>query len=706
MPGTSSANPEKLSTYSTDGLALLDTLRPKANEVAKALDALRRSSSDHVPSLGDADQSLNDLVGDWQHLDEFAGDVATGFSEADGGSGVVTVSDADILRLGHVGFADRDAAIAAAEDAQQRLDELLHQPPEDIDRAELDALLDDIARGQHDTAFAVAFSEAIGVDGYVDAMTLIENVYTTTDPEYKVTDQGLAYAAMLGTTLTTALATHDYEDPDNADLAPEDRLSFDFIDELVSGYEGSDHSYNLNGGPENPDDSIYVRFTGPYDLDRNLSVLMSYTDPPTWLAVDVANSRLSPQLNDYLADTGSGPNALVWGDRSGSITNYATMLGRNSDASTQWLSQDVQGLDNGNLELVLDRVGAANIDDGQALAQVVENGLTNDNVHESVPGAPSYVEGRPMREALMERAIDFTAEHAEINNDYLHGAFAAGVDANMSFIDERINAPFQFDEGDAPEGVVTDYLNTHDFLRETMGDPEAAVEIYQSVHEFGLEETASLPGDAEEREARLRQLGRIQGVVTEAETNAGVGEAIDELMSGSSLGRPTPGSVANAGIGWIPVFGKINDIAAGMNIGVGQGIDAGIDWAARETGIDWLQDLLGNDYDSLPEAQQQARAQRAENQVNRSIWLSTSLYESDTPQGVELRESAQGQPFVNADGSIKSSMTEAEEQAFRVWAVDAAGNDQDQGPIYTEAGNIEAGVTEVQQGDVDVRDRR
>jgi hypothetical protein len=687
--GTSSANPAKLTTYSADGLALLGTLRAKSNAVNDALGAL---SGPHVPAFGDVHTTFTDLVGDWLHLDEFVGHVATGFRQADGGSGVVTVSDADILRLGHVGFADRDEAIAAAQDAQRRLDELLHQRPENIDRAELDRLLADIGRGQYDTAFAVAFSEAIGVEGYVDTMALIRNVYTTTDGGWHVTDQGMAYAAMLGTTLTTALHTVDYGATPN--LAPGDRLSYDFVEDLTSGYRGEDYAGREHN--DDPNNMIWVRQgSNGVSLDRDLSVLLSYTAPPTWVAVDIANHRLSPLLEQYASDTpiaGSygGSDVLIWGNRSGLVTNYATMLSRNSDASTQWLYQTAQGAGEGNLELVLGRAGAANIDDGSALARVVENGLTNGNVHESIPGAPSYVEGGLMRETLMNRAIDYIGGHDEIVNGHLNGAFAAGVDANMNVIDERINAPFQYDQGRAPDGVIEAYRNTHDFLRETMGNPDAALRIHQSVYEYGFDQMHSLPTDPGQRAAELNQLGRIQALTTEAETNAGVGGVINDMLNKSPFG-PTPGSLTNFGLGFVPGVGSVNEVAQAMRISAGDGVD----WLVGE--------VLPSDYDRLSEAERVAAAQRATDQVNRSIWVSTSLYDAGDPQ---IRASAQGQPFLNPDGSIKTSLSPHEAQALREWAWDTVGNDNETNQAYIDENHISAGVADVQAGDTDVRGRR
>jgi hypothetical protein len=368
----------------------------------------------------------------------------------------------------------------------------------------------------------------------------------------------MAYAAMLGATLTTALRTVDYNNPANANLAPGDRLSYDFVEDLTSGFQGSEHSYNNNVPPENPDDRVFVRFTDAWELNRNLSVLMSFTDPPTWVAVDIANNRLSPQLNEHLMDTGTGPNALVWGDRSGSVTNYATMLSRNSDASTQWLYQNVDGLDDGNIELVLNRHTGHDMDDGRALAQVVENGLTNNNEHESIPGAPSYVQGAPMREALMERAIDTIGGIDEIRNDHMYGALAEGVTHNMDVIDRRINEgwndqPQRRDEDGKPHGGLSEELkNTHDFLREVMGDEEAMRQVSTTLDNYIRDEMLGLSTDPAERQRALEETGRLLGVFTQAEANA-----ILEAGEGEQAERLRRAGMVDSVIGLVPGYGPI-----------------------------------------------------------------------------------------------------------------------------------------------------
>jgi hypothetical protein len=553
MSGTSSADPAKLSSYSTSGLEMVATLRSKATAVANALGTLRSSGSSHVPNVGDVDAAFTDLVGDWHHLDDFVSDVAGGFREADSGSGVVTVSDVEIMREGRVGFADRDEAIEAAAEAERQLDALLRRNPHDLSEADLQRVFALIERGQYDPAFAVRLSEGLGVEGYVDAMGVIDQHFSQTNAQ--IPAAGIAMATVLGTTLNTALGTvyqdeEDYDDPALADLAGEDRLDYGFIEDLATGFDPNE--YPGDGGPADPSE-IWVRdlSTGA-DAGRNLSVLLSFTNPPDWVAVDIANGRLSPYMDQYGPDVPIDNRNYVWGDRGGVITNYATMLSRNSDASTMWLSQHVDGLEQSNLDLALERDGSSLLDDGQALAQIVENGLTNDNVHESVPGAPSYVEGRPMRETLMDRAIDYIGEHNEINNSYLHDALASGVEQNMNVIDERINGNWDDGGGLDQDGMSDRVLNTHDFLREVMGDEDAMRRVATRLDTYIHDEMLNLSSDPAERQQALEENGRLLGVFTQAEANA-----ILEAGEGEQAERLRNAGMVDSVVGLVPGYGPV-----------------------------------------------------------------------------------------------------------------------------------------------------
>jgi hypothetical protein len=482
---------------------------------------------------------------------------------------------------------------------------------------------------------------------------MIRRAYSS--PGRPISQDGIRTLQTLSSTLTTALDTlpdvpaAERRDPDNQHLADDQRLSSNFVRDLTTNYSPAPYATDE-----------------PVPTENDLSALLRWTDPPTAVAVAIANSRMKPLLGRP-HHGGDG-----WGQYGGEVSNYAAMLGRNPDAAAEWLRQGH------NIEEALQRRGDYDADGGHALAHLVKAGVTHHDFD--------------TRRGLMVRAIDGVAQQGEIHNPNLRGALAAGVDANMSLIDGRVNAPFGYDEGARPGHVLDAYNNTHDFLREVMRERDAAVAVHESVRRYGLEGVASLPDDPDARGVRLRQLGRIQGMVTEAEENAGVGAVIDRAVANDTLG-PTPGSATNALVGRIPVAGTINEVAQAMGIGAGDGVN-------------WLTEELGSDYDKLSQEQKEARVQRATDRVDRAVWVAQGRYESDTSQGAALRESARGQPFVNRDGSLKSSMTDGERQAFREWAVDAVGNDDDQGPIYDDHGEIGTGANDVREGETDVNDRR
>jgi hypothetical protein len=163
-PGISSADPDDLALFSQRGLDLDAVLQAHADTLAAAAGELA-SAGEPVAGLAGYAESLTDLVLDWIHLDQFAGRVAEGFlacAAAIGcdGTASLTVTDADLARYIHVGYADRDTAIAEArclaDDPQALLGD--HDASADAIDASGPA-----RRGRHDPAFAVTFSERIGV---------------------------------------------------------------------------------------------------------------------------------------------------------------------------------------------------------------------------------------------------------------------------------------------------------------------------------------------------------------------------------------------------------------------------------------------------------------------------------------------------------------------------------------------------------------
>lgn len=607
MP-TSSANPDKLQSYSADGLDLLGTLRTRSNAVTDALATLRASSSHHVPALGDVDERLSDLVDDWLHLDEFVGDVGQGFAAADydaGGnpSGVVTVDDGTLAALGEIGFADRDEAIAAA---NEMADELDRMQEEGATPEEIDAFIDMASRGQYDPAFAVTFSERVGVDGYADATAMIRAAYFGTGDEG---NGPIPNVQVLSTMLTTALDTlpgideADRHDPSNAALADEDRLGADFVHDLTTGYQPDGSGGWWNG-------------TGPDDL----SVVIGLSDPPTAVAVEIAENRMKPLLED----PGSLLNDASWwaGEGYGDpVVNYASMLGRNDDASARWLGGE------DNLELVLTHPGDDRADGGAALARVVEAGLTNPDLRLPVPGAPSYAEGPLAREALMDRAIDFIGGQDgayDVDNPYLFDALASGVESNMTLIDDRINDGWSASGENYVYAGGDELPNTMYFLSDVMADDDAAERIRSATIDYVDGELAGLEVDEDGYRPRddVHEAGRMLGTVMEAEL-AAIDEAFGDDLESSGRAQ----KVTNFVTGWIPVAGEANSFADLAGVSVGELTSPSPSFDEHQADVQEAvlaaeeaaegRDLLGRDLDSLSAAAGDVREEIARDAQDR-----------------------------------------------------------------------------------------
>jgi hypothetical protein len=559
--GTSSANPDKLDRYSTDGLGLVETLRPKSNAVTEALGALRSSGSHYIPSLGDTDATLADVVDDWYHLDEFVGDVAQGFFQADAGAGsdsdgVITVDDGLLATAGEIGYADRDEAIAAA---NEMADELERLQEEGATAEEMDAFIEMAGRGQYDPAFAVTFSERVGAEGYADATAMIRSTYLGDDRDL---DDAIPQVLVLSGLLTTALDTlpgiedGDRHDPSNADLDADQRLSSDFVYDLTTGYQVEDFD---------PGNSPWWGYTGEDDL----SVVLGLSDPPTDVAVDIADNRLTPLLEHG----SSAAHDSLWSDEyRDPVVNYATMLGRNQDASAGWLDSGE------NLQLVLETPGWESLDEGEALAGVVEAALTNPDMRVDVPGAPSYAEGGLIREQLMNETIDFIGGQGgefDVTNEYLYDALASGVESNMTLIDDRVNngwspgekkGTYVYDGGD-------ELLNTMHFLGDVMADTDAANTIRSATFDYVDDQLAGLSpvedGPAEEVGLLpmddVHEAGRMLGTVMEGEL-ASITEAFEDEQTRAAADQ----KVINFATGWVPYVGTANgvsDLVANTSVG-------------------------------------------------------------------------------------------------------------------------------------------
>lgn len=663
---TSSADPAKLAQYSVDGLTMLATLRTRAETVDTTLDTLSASTSEYVPAMGGIDQDLLTFVADWEHLDTFAGTVARAFVLADacGGNagttsvgGVVTFDDAFLAMHGQVGYADRDEAIAAALAMAGRLDELrerLRDGPRSVSPADIDEFIAMAARGQHDPAFAVTFSETVGVSGYADAVAVIRGAHQRGAIYDAVPAEGIAAVQVLGTVLTTALHAPIGNDDEGAgngggdpDKAAASALDQAFVDDLVSGFDPLAGQYNT---------------TRPFRIKSDLSVLLRFTDPPTEIAVDIANGRLTPLLEN-LESFDVRDDGERWGDYGGMITNYATMLGGNADASALWLN-DRPGDGDYNIDLVLERGPAypehgttRDLDGGEALARLVEIGLTHADDGLTAPDpdvSDSHIQ-LPIREVLMERAVEAIGHQDEIRNPYLYGAFAAGVEHNPNVIHDMIN--------ENAVGIPGEPLNreaylTHDFLREVMRDDVAAGRVTVALYRQAEDQMMTLPADSTDAYEQYELTGRTLGVLAMADANVDVG-AVEERLARQTRS----GNALNYALGWLPYAGQVTDFAAGMNGGAGS--------------------LIFDTGRPLQDGADAVRPAITTLDINMAGLAAVGLYESGALSTDDIvadlgPEFLQGQPGdLDRPLTPLHQLSEAEQEAFSDWAIDLASRGED-----------------------------
>jgi hypothetical protein len=575
---TSSANPFKLGRYSSDGLALVATLKAQADAVAGALAGLRGSGSPYLPALGEPDATLTDLVGDWHHLDEFAGDVANAFFQANQNLGerplseqqldamVLSMGDESILRLGHVGYADRDAAIAAATQLAQDIQAAME---DGISTEELDGLADRATRGQFDPAFAVTFVEGMGVDGMIRIPALVEAAWPGGEygdhPGWGQ-DRLLPFATILTTAMDTRAATPqiDRHDPDNQNLAGSDRLGEEWVREFTDFWQ--------------PDE---------FDQPNNLhySLLVKSAALPSDVLVGVANRQLDYLLAHDATPTGY-MNSIPWGiEDSVAEINILDALGTNQDASLDWLGMKnpgdgtiyYPGRTATNMEMLL-RYSPNTIDPGlgDALATVVDNGLQHWDSDKS--------------DALFDRD--------GVHFDQLLPTLGEGARTHIDQLADRTHEVMPSTVGDVDQNAQQGLYNAHDFLKVLMADDDAANSVYRGSLEFVRASLSSDTGDGFGGESR--QIGGLMGLVTEADENARV-EATEARIASRQSFLDGVGLVKDV-VGLVPVAGQ----TASSAISIGS---FALDQAIDTFGMSGLEGAVDQDYANMANVRDGIRAE-------------------------------------------------------------------------------------------------
>jgi hypothetical protein len=301
----------------------------------------------------------------------------------------------------------------------------------------------------------------------------------------------------------------------------------------------------------------------------------------------------------------------------------------------------------------------------------------------------SALTGSDQGAALLERVITEVADDGTIHNTGLPPAFAQATAAHMEVLDHRINAPFGHQSAEAArQGLV----EAHDFFREVSRYPEAAERLRQAVNEYGMTQVGSATDTGGGRALELKYVGRVQEVLNIAQNNAMTDEALADLheaIDGGGIG-PTPGSLTEYGVSFIPYADTVDGIADALGFN-------------SSDAVDWLLgplDVRSEDaFDALSEAERVNHIRRAQGVIDRSIWLAVDLYHNDPSDPAAVA----GRQFFDADGNVRTDMTAGEAQAFREWATDTViGDDDIPGPRYHDEDDIGAGADEVFNGQQDL----
>ena len=488
---------------------------------------------------------------------------------------VLSMGDESILRLGHVGYADRDAAIAAASQLTQDIRAAME---DGISADELDGLAARATRGQFDPAFAVTFVEGMGVDGMVRIPALIEAAWP--GGEYGDNpgwgqDRLLPFATILTTAMDTRAATPqiDRHDPDNQNLADGDRLGEDWVREFTNFWQ--------------PDD---------FDQPNNLhySLLVKSAALPSDVLVNVANRQLDYLLAHDATPTGY-MNSIPWGIKdSMAEINILDALGANQDASLDWLGMKnpgdgtiyYPGRTATNMEMLL-RYSPNTIDPilGDALATVVDNGLQHWDSAKS--------------DALFEIVDRHRRRpgHRSTSTSCcrLSGRARAPTSTSSPTAPTRsCPPPWATSTTNAQQGLY----NAHDFLKVLMDDDDAANSVYRGSLEFVQDTLNSDTGDGFGGESR--QIGGLMGLVTEADENARV-EATEARIAARQSFLDGVGLVKDV-VGLVPVAGQ----TASSAISIGS---FALDQAIDNFGMSGLEGAVDQDYANMANVRDGIRAE-------------------------------------------------------------------------------------------------
>jgi hypothetical protein len=425
---------------------------------------------------------------------------------------------------------------------------------DEIDPRELAALNGLLERGQNDEAFAVAYSNGVGVEGYVDAALL------GIDEE------------LLGSVVTTATS----------------QVELDLFGQWDVGDSGLDPAFVV--ALAGPGDGFYEP-PSPQD-GTVLAEILSHADPPQDLGVAIANARLTPLL-DGMEPESASDLAMLFATSDVYLANleqangYMAMLRNNRDTAAAWLA------DGGNLELALGAHGLHNTygilggpggiagyqlgnEFDQSVALLIGTGVTHPDPDVALP--------------LINRSIDWTSEHAAelradggMANPYTDQVLAVGWATHIDLMvpeDMRIEADGTIVHvgGAGDMSQLGDSRPLADFFSVIMLHPVAAGAVYGQL--------ALLNGERalEENPSAANMLGLANGAHRYGLKDAGISLTEAELQALAD--DQATFNIISSATGMIPYWGAIQS--------TGQIILSGMGWdpfgLAHPTELDEIRD--------------------------------------------------------------------------------------------------------------------
>jgi hypothetical protein len=162
----------------------------------------------------------------------------------------------------------------------------------------------------------------------------------------------------------------------------------------------------------------------------------------------------------------------------------------------------------------------------------------------------------------MDRAIHHMGGRKgdfDITNSHLYGALASGVEANMGYIDDRINDGWELNEGteDYEYHGGDGLAETTEFLSEIMADDGAAERVRNATFEYVNDHLGGLDVDDNGMVPRddANSAGRMLGVAMESEL-AAMTEVFEEDTETASNNQ----KFVNFVVGYAPYVGDLNGV--------------------------------------------------------------------------------------------------------------------------------------------------